>query len=268
MAIKDQEKIMASYGAKLIGGAMLAWPSNIGTEESLFLVSASDTEGALAAMEKAIPALEQLGSVISFKGDIGLASLVDIAFVQTLFFGLAGHEMAHLLMEQYGATHDLQRQYLEICKKLMPFSSVTMYEVATNAILTKEYAKMGEVFNTTAMLEAVDMHLQFMKKMGVTVDNYAGNYIKYLKKVRNKDQGSSQVIEFYIEGKDKWERAGMNHQKGTYGQVKVVYASSAQWMKHHLHAAPQSGYFCTMYYQLHLSFDTVFSWEKRGSCYH
>ena len=52
---------MSGFGATLLGGAMLADPSLVGTEEALFLISSADAK--TAEMEAAKPTLEALGSV-------------------------------------------------------------------------------------------------------------------------------------------------------------------------------------------------------------
>ena len=52
---------MSGFGATLLGGAMLADPSHVGTDEALFLVSATDAKA--TKMQAAKPTLEALGSV-------------------------------------------------------------------------------------------------------------------------------------------------------------------------------------------------------------
>ena len=52
---------MSGFGATLLGGAMLADPSQIGTEEALSLISSPDTKA--AEMQAAKPTLEALGDV-------------------------------------------------------------------------------------------------------------------------------------------------------------------------------------------------------------
>lgn len=98
-AIKVQEELMEStLNANLIGGAMMAVPTTVGTETGIFLVSSKDPE----LVETHISDLKPLGKIVPLTGDTGLASLADIGLLQALQFGLAGNELSCYLFQRYG----------------------------------------------------------------------------------------------------------------------------------------------------------------------
>ena len=49
------------------------------------------------------------------------------------------------------------------------------------------------------MVAAIKMHLVFVKKMGLTTNNFASTYLNSLVKVQNMDNGCSQITDVYEE---------------------------------------------------------------------
>ena len=146
LSINDQEKMMFPMGAIVIGGAMLADPSHIGTDHALFLISANDAN--VSKMEEVKPVLEKLGSVMAFRGDAGYASLLDIGLIETLFFGLAGHELGFKLIQKYGASEEIQQAYAEIVDKTALVIAAGSLSATSQAFLNgNDWVAQGKVFN-------------------------------------------------------------------------------------------------------------------------
>ena len=112
-AIKAQEKLMMTLEANLIGGAMMAVPTTVGTETGIFLVSSKDP----ALVRLHLPTLKILGTVVPLEGDTGLASLADIGLLQALKFGLAGNELSCLIFQRYGVDQKFKDTYMELIPK-------------------------------------------------------------------------------------------------------------------------------------------------------
>lgn len=198
-AIKEHEKVLKSYGAIVIGGAMMATGESIGTDNAVFFHSVNRSDASAAeAIDEVEPILKELGPFVAYKEDVGLASLADIAMIQTLFFGMAGHEVAMLLMKRYGASDEFVKSYMDVGTSVVPATLIHEMRTSCDAIMNDDYVKQGnDEFSAGAMIAVLDMHQAFMTKMGLVNDTFAAGHRKYIGKVPAK-LGSSKVVDLYV----------------------------------------------------------------------
>jgi len=165
---QEHNKLVSFVGGELIAGAMMAVPSWI-CHEGTFFVSSTNT----STLDKVMPVLKPMGTIVRFDEDIGLASLADIGILQTLHFGVTGHEMAHLLMERYGASKKFREQFVDLTAKIAPpFLKETALQVS-KGILSKNWKEAGETGDSVAIvLDVFSIHLSFFRKMGIPNDTY------------------------------------------------------------------------------------------------
>ena len=129
---------------------------------------------------------------------MGYASLVDFGVVQTLSFGLAGHELTLKLMQKYGASLELMEAYADVTEKITPAIAASAISVTSKAFLnSNDWEGQGKVCGTGVMLAGLKMHLSFVKKMGLTTDIFMATYVKLLEKVPNMEHGCSQITDVY-----------------------------------------------------------------------
>lgn len=191
-AIKAQEKLMNALQANLIGGAMMTVPSQVGTEAGIFLVSAKDP----CLVDKHLPALNILGTVISFKGDIGLASLADIGLLQALQFGLAGNQLSCYIFERYGVEQAFKDAYVE----LLPKTTLPILDhlscLACDAVFSDNYEAESKVYTAAGHLAVYESHQFFFERIGLRGETYLSVYLKQFRKVKGSD-GPSAIVQTY-----------------------------------------------------------------------
>lgn len=192
-AIKAQEKLMKSVQAELIGGAMMAVPSTVGTDKGIFLVSAPNA----APMETHMSALQVLGQVVSFTGDTGLASLADIGLLQTLQFGLAGNELSCLVFERYGVDQAFKDSYQELLPKTTLPILDHLSQVSCRAVFADDYEEQSKVYTAAGHLAVYESHQFFFERMGLVGETYLSVYLKQFRKVKG-STGPSAIVKDYM----------------------------------------------------------------------
>ena len=191
-AIKAQEKLVASLQANLIGGAMMAVPTTVGTDEGIFLVSSRDP----ALIKKNLPALGVLGTVVPFEGDAALASLADIGLLQGLQFGLAGNELSCLIFQRYGVDQKFKDTYVELISKTTVPIFETLSKEASNAVFGNNYKDQAKTYTAAGHLAVYEAHQYFFERMGLTGQTYLSIYLEQFRKVDG-SEGPSAIVKTY-----------------------------------------------------------------------
>ena len=102
-------------------------------------------------------------------------------------------------MVLYGASKEFQDQFVELAKKFKPSFSSHINDGMSTAVQTKDYTEFGKsYYNALIMVSGLEMHLAFMKKMGIGEDNFLTTYLKSLKRVPG-SHGPSEIVEVYME---------------------------------------------------------------------
>lgn len=196
-AIHAQEKLMTTeLGANLIGGAMMAVPTNVGTNAGIFLVSARDP----AIVEQHRSSLQVLGTVVSLDGgDTGLAALADIGLLQGLQFGLAGNELSCWMFERYGVDQKFKDTYME----LIPQTTVPIFRdlsrEAADAIFRNNFKDQASTYTAAGHRAVYEAHQYFFERMGLVDEpNYLSVYLERFRKVENGNTvGPSAIVNTY-----------------------------------------------------------------------
>lgn len=192
-AIKAQEKLMTTtLQANLIGGAMMAVPTTVGSEAGIFLVSSKDP--CLVATH--LPALQALGTVVSFEGDVGLASLADIGLLQALQFGLAGNELSCLIFERYGVDQAFKDTYMELIPKTTLPIMEHLSHLSCEAVFGNNYEEQAKTYTTAGHLAVYEAHQYFFERMGLRGLTYLSVYLEQFRKVQGVD-GPSAIVNTY-----------------------------------------------------------------------
>lgn len=195
-AIKTQERLVQSLGANLIGGAMMAVPETVGTKEGVFLVSANDPE----IIQTNLSYLQVLGRVVVFDGgDVGLASLADIGFLQSIQFGVAGNELSCLIFERYGVNDNFRKTYLELVPSVVPPIYLQCASFASKAVFADEYQEMAKTFlRASSHLAVLETHQFFYEQMGLKEETFLSLYLKKFRKVPDlQNVGPAAIVKEY-----------------------------------------------------------------------
>lgn len=195
-SILKQEKLMESLGARLVGGQIVAVPHLVCSNAGSYLVSTTDDD----LLEETLPVLEALGPVKSYPGNVGYAALAYLGLIQTLQFGLAGHELSLLLMKRYGCPRELVEQYLELIQTNVPIYFKRFSGLATKAVLDSDYESLAKTFlPSPAYLEILEMQAYFCEQMGVVLeDTYLDQYLKVFRRLPDDGSvGPTAVVEQY-----------------------------------------------------------------------
>ena len=195
LSIKDHEKLLALYGVSLVGGAMFAVPETVCSDEGVYFVGASEQ----STIDKVSPLLEELGPIIPFVGDVGLASLADIVLLLSLFFGAVGMELGYYLMEIYDGADDVFKKKVvaDMTPMILPTYWLYLSRGISEAIQSDNFDGLAENGNdANSMVLGLEMYLHYMKKVGLTDDLFLTSYMNHMRRVPGK-HGFSEVVKFY-----------------------------------------------------------------------
>jgi 3-hydroxyisobutyrate dehydrogenase-like beta-hydroxyacid dehydrogenase len=195
-SILAQEKLMNELGARVVGGAIVAVPHLVCSSTGSYLVSSTHDD----LLEETMPVLEELGRVTTYPGNVGYAALAYLGLIQSLQFGLAGHELSLLLMKRYGAPRKLVEQYLELVQTSIPPYFLRFSGLATKAVLDNDYESLARSFlPSDAYLEILEMQAFFCEEMGVVLeDTYLAQYLRVFRRLpKDGSVGPTAVIEQY-----------------------------------------------------------------------
>jgi 3-hydroxyisobutyrate dehydrogenase-like beta-hydroxyacid dehydrogenase len=195
-AAQDLERELEIRRMDHVAGSLFAIPEAICSPGALILLSAPERSS--EAMEKVIPSLSLLGKVESFAGDVGYGSIVNLALIQTLYFGLAGFELALLVLEKYGTAPETSDRFLELEQQVVRSQYYPhLSKVVASNVRNREWNK--SYVPAQAALEMFEMHAACFARLGIVDDTFHSSYMKYLKLAveDQADIGISAVVNYY-----------------------------------------------------------------------
>jgi len=174
-----------------------------------------------------LPSLEKLGQVHEFlrgDDDVGLASVVYLCLVQSLYFGLAGYELSLLILWKYMAHHEndqtrimmqdsnsnaIDKEILErfqtLASKLLSKYLPAFLPIISNTIIHQEWS--NSYVPASAVVDMFEMHAVVFERLGLMRDSYHAVYLKYLRETvkaaslsnnqKGEQVGVSAVVQHY-----------------------------------------------------------------------
>lgn len=194
-AAKALEEKLKDYDVDHVGGAMIATPDTICGPGSVVLTSAPARS--TKAFEEVTPALQVLGRLETFAGDVGYGSVIDIGLIQTLLFGLSGYELSLLFLEKYGVPESMIDRYVNLSKEILPMHMPYFFDVAAATIRGRNW-DVGYI-SAKANAAVLEMHGAFLEKIGITDDNLNNVLLKYTIKTveAEPDTSCSAIVKHY-----------------------------------------------------------------------
>lgn len=195
-AAKDLEMELEAHNMDHVAASLFAVPEAICSPGALLLVSAPMRS--TTTMERLIPSLSLLGTVESFTGDVGYGSVVILGLIQTLYFGLAGFELALLLLEKYGMPPETIDRFLQLERQVVREQYYPhLSQVVASNIREREWTK--SYVPAQAALDMFEMHAACFTRLHIVGDTFQSVYVKYLTLAveEQQDVGISGVVKHY-----------------------------------------------------------------------
>lgn len=226
-AAKDLEnEVLKKFGIHHVSASLFGVPETVCTPGAQLLVSApprstssirryhtQETPDRTAA---SLPQhLTALGRVDEFVGDVGLASVVYLSLVQSLYFGLAGYELALLILTKYMAREtnlfdsgdgtppgdtavDTLQRFQELASNLLTTYIPAFLPIISNTINRQQWKR--SYVPASAAVTLFEMHDVVFERLGLLQNSFHATYLDYLRKVvetEGDETGISAVVQHY-----------------------------------------------------------------------
>ena len=200
----------SSERATLVGGAIVGVPQTICSPRTLILTSSGGggTDSVVASVLKDVGRTVLLGS-----SDVGLAALANMALILVITFGVAGHELALLMVRQYMLSlGDNQEQHLHtfldvyapLAAEIGPAYANMLLPVVSQAMRTRQYDR--SYVPVGVFRNVLRMHAAFLQQLGVANDTFLAAYLQYLERVPHLASGPAAWTELAVVEKDATDR--------------------------------------------------------------
>jgi len=171
------QQTTTANNVNIIGGAIVGVPQTICTPQALLLTSSP------------VPVLEPVGRTVAFSGrDVGLAALANMALILVITFGVAGQELALLIIRQYpGMDQHFLDTYIPLAVEIGPAYTKMLLPAVSKAATTREYER--SYVPVGVFRKVLRMHATFMEELGIKDDTFLASYLRYLEQVANEKHG-------------------------------------------------------------------------------
>jgi len=189
----DIQKLQRRVKYNLVGGAIVAVPPTICSDKAHILMSTTAP----------IPALESVGHVTAFPGDdVGLAALANMALNLVITFGVAGQELASLMIRQYDhADAAFEDSVAALSAQVAPAYLQMLLPTVSQQVATSKYEH--SYVPSTVFRKVLKMHAAFLGHLGIADDTFLAAYLRSLDKIENPKFGPAAWVEYTIQQDDK-----------------------------------------------------------------
>lgn len=185
--------ISVSDKLNLVGGAIVGVPETICTKAALTLVSSSD-------LDKELKPLGRLVSTSS-ANNVGSASLLNIALILTITFGIAGTELAFLMI-QASESKEIQVIYSGLAQEFGTSYIGMLLPLVSKSFIENNYS--------ATYVPAETLHSLFLKvchyihtKLGIKGETFLDTYVASLGQVVEPGLGPLAWTKYYLSGKQE-----------------------------------------------------------------
>ncbi|KAG7354378.1 NAD-dependent glycerol-3-phosphate dehydrogenase [Nitzschia inconspicua] len=151
-------------------------------------IEAKNDGGSFLLQDGILPALQYLGQVHDFsRGGVGLASVVYLCLVQSLYFGLAGYELSLLILQKYLSSIDVATDtvaeisslYQELATTLLKNFLPAFLPIISKTIVQQQWTQ--SYVPAMAVIDMFELHDIVFKRLNLLPDGYHTIYTKYLR---------------------------------------------------------------------------------------
>ena len=238
-AVHELDLLLQGNNVTQVVALLFGVPETVCSSQSHILVSSSSKSNNLlqkttttqittnaSTTRLVTSSLNTIGLVHEFSSnDIGLASIVYLCLIQSLYFGLAGYELSILILTKYVTMMILQQQkrnesendtsninsaietiinqFQKLASTLLSTYIPAFMPIISNTITKQQWDQ--SYVPASAMIDMFDMHQIVFDKLGLLQDSYHTVYTKYLRQtVESAEQthieevvGVSAVVQHY-----------------------------------------------------------------------
>lgn len=179
---------------RLVGGAVVGVPATICSQQAWILVSdapPTDHRGAFSTLGK---------ETVLPNSDVGSAALINLSLVLTITFGIAGHELAHLILQAYSTashSHLLVEMYSSLASEIGPkFGALLLPSVSkamSSQLFSDSYVPAHVLAKLLGKIEAYAT-----QQLGLVDDNFLSAYLVHLGKVTDKEEGPAAWTKYAV----------------------------------------------------------------------
>jgi hypothetical protein len=160
----------------LIGGAVVGVPQTVCTHQTLVVTSSP------------VEALDAVGRTVALEGNrSGLASLINMCLIWTIHFGIAGHELAHLALQRYGATDTVVETYSELAVSVGTKLMAQLLPAVSSSFRQDDYA--AKYVPVGVLRRVCAMEIAYLKNSLEITNTFRDAYLESLEKVPNERDG-------------------------------------------------------------------------------
>jgi pyrroline-5-carboxylate reductase len=211
---------LAAFNVQLVGGAIVGVPQTICSPKALILTSSSGGKSDGSSMDGeqddiVSQWLQPVGRVVSFpSNNVGWAPLANMALILVITFGIAGHELAHVMIQEYIASvsaavsdhHDnvdnhavaalrFVQQYSRLATEIGPEYTKMLLPLASHAIAQRDYGSRPYA-PVGVFRRVLQMHLAFLHELGIADTTFLTSYVQSLQRVTNPKHGPAAWVEY------------------------------------------------------------------------
>jgi hypothetical protein len=180
-----------SGGTLVVGGAVVGVPQTICTDRATILLSHD------------VPAIAGIGTSVVLPGNhAGTAALANMALIQVITFGVAGQELAYLMLRAYfetkipderTAASDFYSVYSRISSEIGPAYTGMLLPSVSRAVVTGDYGK--SYVPCGVFRKVLKMHVAFLEGTLGLSGTFLNAYLASLDRVPNGGDGPVAWIE-------------------------------------------------------------------------
>jgi NAD binding domain of 6-phosphogluconate dehydrogenase len=195
--IQEFEASGAASNVNLVGGAIVGVPATICSKSSVVFLSSSPSSASSSISYSKELVVDPLGTVISIDDikdtnpssvNVGSASLLNIALILTITFGLAGSELAHLMLQRAATDRSVMGVYSQLARDVaIPYTAMLL------PLVSESFAE--ESFLAT-YVPAMTLHALFRKvchyiheSLGISDETFLDTYVASLGHVHDPQEG-------------------------------------------------------------------------------
>jgi NAD binding domain of 6-phosphogluconate dehydrogenase len=207
---QDLDALLESAESHHVASLMFGVPETVCSPGSHILVGASlrttemrQEEGLGSLLQHDIlPLLKHLGQVHDFSGGgIGLASVVYLCLIQSLYFGLAGYELSLLILQKYLQSMEVSSetaveilgQYQQQASTLLQNFLPAFLPIISNTIVQQQWTQ--SYVPAAAVIDMFELHDIVFEQLELLRDSYHTTYTKYLRQTIKAAQHDGQDAE-------------------------------------------------------------------------
>jgi hypothetical protein len=206
---------LATSHVQLVGGAIVGVPQTICSPKALILTSSGSgggTDNEEDEDDVVSQWLQPVGRVVSFpSNNVGWAPLANMALILVITFGIAGHELAHVMIQEYIASISASnkddnvdsnavaalrfvQQYSRLATEIGPEYTKMLLPLASHAIAQRDYGSRPYV-PVGVFRRVLQMHSAFLHELGIA-DTFLTCYVQSLLRVTNPKHGPAAWVEY------------------------------------------------------------------------